>query len=104
MRGLIADAERPTTVKTRLMAQMGLRFPQQVARLDKLSREPIRAEIERALCDFIAAEIGAADALLFSDYDGGVITKSLIAAVRGLGAGRLADGGRAGAVRQIRGL
>ncbi len=88
VRGLIADAERPTTVKTRLMAQMGLRFPQQVARLDKLSREPIRAEIERQLCAFIEAEIEGVNALLFSDYDGGVITKSLIEAVRGLGAGR----------------
>lgn len=84
VRGLIADAERPTTVKTRLMAQMGLRFPQQVARLDKLSRDPIRPEIERALCAFIEAEIGAADALLFSDYDGGVITKALVDAVRTL--------------------
>src|SRR5215475_12638186 len=37
--GLIVDEGRSTTVKTRIMAHMGLRFPQQVARLDKLARE-----------------------------------------------------------------
>lgn len=83
-RGLIADADRPTTVKTRLMAHMGLRFPQQVARLDKLSRAPISPAIERALGAFIEAEIGAADAVLFSDYDGGVITKPLLDAARAM--------------------
>ncbi|MDL5054562.1 PfkB family carbohydrate kinase [Oscillatoria laete-virens NRMC-F 0139] len=30
-RAMIADPERPTTQKTRVLAQMGLRFPQQVA-------------------------------------------------------------------------
>src|SRR4051794_22232943 len=50
---LLAVEGRPTTVKTRVMAHMGLRFPQQVARLDKLSREPISAEVERKLCDLV---------------------------------------------------
>ncbi len=89
VRGLIPDADRPTTVKTRVMAQMGLRFPQQVARLDKVSREPISAAIERALCAFIAGEVGATDAILFSDYDGGVITVPLLNAVRDMRKGLL---------------
>src|SRR5579859_6503025 len=42
--GLVVDATRPTTTKTRLMAQMGLRFPQQIARLDRLERRPIDGE------------------------------------------------------------
>src|SRR5689334_2372628 len=36
---LVVCADRPTTLKTRILAQMGLRFPQQVARVDTLSRE-----------------------------------------------------------------
>ncbi|MBE2266724.1 MAG: ribokinase [Anaerolinea sp.] len=80
--GIVPDSTRPTTIKTRVMAHMGLRFPQQVARLDKLSREPISAEIERALVTAITAHLPSANALLFSDYDGGVITPSLIEAVR----------------------
>ena len=41
--GLVPLADRPTTTKTRIVAQMGLRFPQQVARIDRLDRRPISA-------------------------------------------------------------
>lgn len=80
--GLVVDAARPTTVKTRVMAQMGLRFPQQVARLDKLSREPISPAVERGLLGLIEARLNGADAVLFSDYHGGMLTPSLIERVR----------------------
>lgn len=78
--GLVADSTRPTTMKTRVMAQMGLRFPQQVARLDRLSREPISEAIEQALCAIIEDCVADADAILFSDYDGGLITPPLVEA------------------------
>lgn len=80
--GLVTDATRPTTVKTRVMAQMGLRFPQQVARLDKLSREPISPAVERELLALIEARLPSTDAILFSDYHGGMLTPSLVEAVR----------------------
>lgn len=83
---LITDSRRPTTVKTRIMAQMGLRFPQQVARLDTLSREPITDVIERRVRAIIAEEIGASHAVLLSDYDTGLLTPSLITTIRKLGA------------------
>lgn len=79
---LVVDATRPTTVKTRVMAQMGLRFPQQVARIDKLSRRPVAAEVERALIAMLEAHITDAHAILFSDYRNGMITAGLIAAAR----------------------
>lgn len=80
--GLVIDADRPTTLKTRILAQMGLRFPQQVARIDRLSRQPIREAIEAALIGQIAAALPTADAVLFSDYHGGLITPRLIAAAQ----------------------
>jgi rfaE bifunctional protein kinase chain/domain len=66
--GLVQDPGRPTTVKTRIIAQS-----QQVVRIDK--EEP------RRLDPAVAAELGAratdlvdwADAVLISDYDKGVI-------------------------------
>ena len=79
--GLVEDATRPTTVKTRIMAQMGLRFPQQVARLDRLSREPISTTVEADILAAIERRLPQADALLFSDYHCGLLTPSLIAAV-----------------------
>ncbi len=86
--GLIADPARQTTTKTRIMAQIGLRFPQQVARLDRLDRAPIRSEI--------AARIGAElrkpfDAIVCSDYLNGLLTPEVVAHVRAHSALRIAD-------------
>ncbi len=84
-RGIRAELSfdgRPTTVKTRVMAQMGLRFPQQVARLDKFSREPINAATETHLSTVLATQIAGANAVLVSDYHVGLLTQSLVDAVR----------------------
>ncbi|MEO8610454.1 MAG: bifunctional ADP-heptose synthase [Chloroflexota bacterium] len=81
---LITDSGRPTTVKTRIMAQMGLRFPQQVARLDTLSREPISDAVERQIRGMIDHEIGGVQAVLLSDYHTGLLTPSLVSTIRKL--------------------
>ncbi len=77
---LVTTHDRPTTVKTRVMAHMGLRFPQQVARLDKLTREPISAEVETTLCALLKSLVPDADALLLSDYHAGLLTPTLVGA------------------------
>lgn len=82
--GLVTDPARPTTVKTRIMAQMGLRFPQQVARMDTLSREPVAISIERQLRERIEAHIPQVRAVLLSDYHGGLLTESLVKTIRAL--------------------
>ncbi|PJF37292.1 MAG: ribokinase [Candidatus Thermofonsia Clade 1 bacterium] len=86
--GLIVDATRQTTTKTRIMAQIGLRFPQQVARLDRVDRTPIRSAV--------AAQIGAAltgnyAAIICSDYLNGLLTPEVVAQVRAQRALRVAD-------------
>lgn len=83
--GLIVDPVRPTTLKTRIMAQMGLRFPQQVARIDRLSRAPVDPTIEAEICSRIMSAAATADALLFSDYRGGLITPRVIGCARSSG-------------------
>ncbi|MBP8298121.1 MAG: D-glycero-beta-D-manno-heptose-7-phosphate kinase [Burkholderiales bacterium] len=80
--GLLSDPARPTTVKQRIMAQMGLRFPQQLARIDRLSREPVSAAVTSALVDAAAAWTGRASAVLFSDYHNGMLTAPLVDAIR----------------------
>lgn len=85
---LVKDATRPTTVKMRLMAQMGLRFPQQVSRLDTVSREPVSSGIEARVRALIEKHIAAADAVLVSDYHAGLLTESLVTHVRELAAAR----------------
>jgi rfaE bifunctional protein kinase chain/domain len=81
---LVVDSGRPTTVKTRVMAQMGLRFPQQVARIDTLSRQPVSAAVERQVRAAIDKEIGSASAVLLSDYHTGLLTPSLVSTIRKL--------------------
>ncbi|MFN8499206.1 MAG: bifunctional ADP-heptose synthase [Anaerolineae bacterium] len=80
--GLVEDGERCTTVKTRVMAEGTLVFPQQVARLDRLSRLPAAGDVEAALVRGIEALIPAVDAVLVSDYKTGVVTERVIEACR----------------------
>jgi rfaE bifunctional protein kinase chain/domain len=81
------DAKLPvdghfTTVKTRVMAQMGLRFPQQVARLDKISREALSDEAEARLTALLNAQAAHASAVLLSAYHVGLLTQRLVDAAR----------------------
>ncbi len=88
--GLIVDASRPTITKTRIVAEGELRFPQQLARVDRYGRAPlaptVRAEVEASLRQ--QAEAAAAEAILFSDYRAGLIDPPLVAAARALAAAR----------------
>lgn len=76
---LIVDDGRGTTVKTRVLAHMGLRFPQQVARLDRLSRAPLGEACSEAVSAALAEAGRGADIVLFSDYQLGLITPALAA-------------------------
>lgn len=84
VKALVVASGRPTTVKSRIMAQMGLRFPQQVARLDKLTREPIGPAVERELGTLLEERIPEASALLLSDYHVGLLTPALVETARSL--------------------
>lgn len=79
---LITDPTRPTTLKTRLLAHMGLRFPQQVARLDTLTRDPISPSIQDAILSQVVARLPETDAILFSDYGNGLLQPALIANIQ----------------------
>jgi rfaE bifunctional protein kinase chain/domain len=67
-RGVITDSKRMTTVKTRIIARH-----QQVVRVDRERREPLRAEIQEKLLRLFFAALKKLDALVLSDYDKGLI-------------------------------
>lgn len=86
-RGIATDAlitcpDKPTTLKTRILARMGLRFPQQVARVDTLSREAVSDAIQQQIRQAVDAHLSQAGALLISDYHNGLLLPELVAAVR----------------------
>jgi len=77
--GVLLDSNRPTTVKTRIVAQT-----QQVARVDVESRAPLNGSLEISLRG-IVRELGReCDAVVVSDYAKGVVTAGLLAGLREL--------------------
>jgi rfaE bifunctional protein kinase chain/domain len=78
--GVLRVPTRPTTLKTRVVAEGFFLFPQQVVRVDRQERAPVAADIEQALAAAIAGIPAAA--VLVSDYRSGVVTPGVVAAVR----------------------
>jgi len=78
----VIDRDKPTTLKTRILAQMGLRFPQQIARIDTISRDPVGQFIEAALIQRLQTHVPNVDAILISDYHNGLLKPSLINLVK----------------------
>jgi D-beta-D-heptose 7-phosphate kinase/D-beta-D-heptose 1-phosphate adenosyltransferase len=78
--GVLADPDRPTSVKERYIGRAQARHPQQMIRVDYESREPVPEPIERHLADVLGAKIREADIVLVSDYDKGVCTPKLLRA------------------------
>lgn len=81
---ILTDATRPTTVKTRIISESSLRFSQQLARIDRIDRQPIGTEAANTLVQRIAARIGEIDAVLCSDYLSGLFTPALAAQLTAL--------------------
>ncbi|HEV3440471.1 MAG TPA: D-glycero-beta-D-manno-heptose 1-phosphate adenylyltransferase [Gemmata sp.] len=105
--GVVADSERPTTVKERYIGRAQARHPQQMIRVDYESRDPVPQSVERALAAALADKLRHADIVLISDYDKGVCTPGLLskaiagAKVRGIKA--IADPTRGGDYAKYRG-
>jgi len=84
--GLVRSREAVTPTKTRILAQGftgGLHGRQQVLRLDATSRLPAAAAA--ACAENVARLAPTCDAILISDYRGGVVSDATIAAARASG-------------------
>ena len=82
--GIIRCDARTTTVKTRVLAQMGLRFPQQVTRIDRVSRDEISGTQTDQIMSYMESAIGGVDAVLLSHYHGGLLRPALVSRMRAL--------------------
>jgi rfaE bifunctional protein kinase chain/domain len=78
---ILTDGSRPTTVKTRIISESSLRFSQQLARIDRIDRQPIGVDSVATLVDRISARIPDVDAVLCSDYLSGLLTPTLVAEI-----------------------
>jgi rfaE bifunctional protein kinase chain/domain len=68
-RTVLVDAQRITTVKTRIIARQ-----QQIVRIDRERRDALSPHSEEKLFRLLVASLKANDALLLSDYDKGLIS------------------------------
>ncbi len=75
--GIVRLPGRPTTIKTRIVAQ-----GQQVVRFDRESADPVSGEALASLAKFIRRSLASFQAVVVSDYAKGVITPELMALLR----------------------
>jgi D-glycero-beta-D-manno-heptose-7-phosphate kinase len=71
--GIMVDGNRPTTSKTRVIAQN-----QHVVRIDKESKEYISSKMEEMVYDHFLNIIDDAEGIILQDYNKGVLSDSLI--------------------------
>jgi D-beta-D-heptose 7-phosphate kinase/D-beta-D-heptose 1-phosphate adenosyltransferase len=74
--GVIRSSERPTTLKTRVMAR-----GQHMLRIDREVRTPLSARDERLVVAAVRKARRSAAGVVCSDYDKGVLTKGVFRAV-----------------------
>ncbi len=101
--GIFVDNSRPTTTKTRLVAEGPFNvFPQQVARSDRQTRDPLDSATTAKLVNFIREVGPTMDAILLSDYRSGVVVPEVIAASKEVA--RLSTVDSQGALNSFAGL
>lgn len=74
--GMITENSRPTTTKTRVIADS-----HHLLRIDSESKENISAETENKILETLKNNSGKIDIIILQDYNKGVLTKSLIGKV-----------------------
>ena len=81
---LIADNQRPTTIKTRIVARN-----QMIVRADREHRTSVDAKTEGRIIAAVKAALASAQALVISDYDKGVVTPRVLSEVLPAAYGRM---------------
>jgi len=71
--GIMIDESRPTTTKTRVIADS-----QHVVRIDKESKEYLNSKMEEKIFDYVKKNINDLDGIILQDYNKGVLTELLI--------------------------
>ncbi|MFH0772389.1 MAG: D-glycero-beta-D-manno-heptose-7-phosphate kinase [Candidatus Omnitrophota bacterium] len=73
LEGVVSDAERPTTLKTRVVARH-----QQVVRIDREKMSALSEAVNRRIVNYVREKIDEFDGIIIEDYGKGVITPRLL--------------------------
>ncbi len=74
--GVVLTSDRPTSVKTRVMARS-----QQVVRYDREEADDVTPDVEDRLIEAVRREAAASDVIIIEDYNKGVLTGRVIRAI-----------------------
>jgi rfaE bifunctional protein kinase chain/domain len=72
-KGILVDENRPTTAKTRVIAEK-----QHVVRIDKESKQNLNSDLSLQIFNHLEEIIDSLDGIIFQDYNKGVLDESLI--------------------------
>jgi D-glycero-beta-D-manno-heptose-7-phosphate kinase len=76
--GIVTDAHRPTSTKTRILAGSPQIVQQQIVRIDRVDTSDIEQSDKGLICDYIKRMLPSVDAIVLSDYANGVISPEII--------------------------
>ena len=76
--GLVTNANRPTSTKTRILAGSAQIIQQHIVRIDRVDTSNIGQPDTRYIKDYIHQILPSVDAVVLSDYENGVISPDII--------------------------
>lgn len=75
---MVQEEKRATTTKTRVSGNSIQSVTQQIVRVDRESREPLKKETEDKIIEHIKTQIPLCDGVILSDYGIGVVSDKII--------------------------
>jgi len=76
--GLVTDAQRPTSTKTRIMAGSPQIVQQHIVRVDRVDTSDLADASKSYILDYINNMLPTMDAVVLSDYENGVISPQIL--------------------------
>jgi rfaE bifunctional protein kinase chain/domain len=76
--GLITDAQRPTSTKTRIMAGSAQIVRQHVVRVDRVDTSEVGEPCRGQIIKYIQQVLPTVDAVMLSDYENGLISPAIL--------------------------
>ena len=76
--GIVTDAHRPTSTKTRIIAGSPQIVQQHIVRIDRVDTSDIEQSDKGMICNYIKHILPSVDAVVLSDYENGVISPEII--------------------------
>lgn len=76
--GIVTDASRPTSTKTRILAGSPQIVQQHIVRVDRVDTSDLEGPSKGQILDYIRQMLPSIDAVVLSDYENGVISPEII--------------------------